>query len=160
VKLYDMLRSGLIQGLFRFVVFVFKRVTDAVESVLFSVDEWLRFRTGDTWGSMVVRTLLGVLWFPVSYVVRFYMVVLVEPMINPIKLPISILAAKFVYPLLLVWGLFDVVNLSSPLVPVLQPYLGFPLAWLLVIGTFYLLPDAFAYLAWELKENWRLYRAN
>ena len=23
-----------------------------------------------------------------------------------------------------------------------------------------LLPDAFAFLAWELKENWRLYRAN
>jgi hypothetical protein len=160
VKLYDMLRSGLIQGLFRFVLFVFKRVTDAVESVLFSVDEWLRFRTGDTWGSMIVRTSLGVLWFPVSYVVRFYVVVLVEPMINPIKLPISILAAKFVYPLLALLGWLDLADFSSPLVAPLAPYLTKPLAWLLVIGTFYLLPDAFAYLAWELKENWRLYRAN
>src|SRR5262249_35516146 len=36
----------------------------------------------------------------------------------------------------------------------------YPVAWLLVIGTLYLLPDAVAYLAWELRENWRLYRAN
>jgi hypothetical protein len=160
VAFYELLRAGLIPGLFRMVVHVFKQIIDLLEYILFTVDEWLRFRTGDGWGSMVMRTILGVLWFPVSYVIRFYMVVLVEPMLNPIKLPISILAAKFVYPLLFLWGLFDFSNLSSPLVPVLSPYLGFVLAWLLVIGTFYLMPDVFAFLLWELKENWSLYEAN
>jgi hypothetical protein len=42
----------------------------------------------------------------------------------------------------------------------LAPFLSYPVAWLLVIGTFYLLPDACTFLCWELKGNWRLYRAN
>src|SRR5262249_22102858 len=65
-----------------------------------------------------------------------------------------------VYPLLLALGWFDVLTLSSPLVAPLAAYITYPVAWLLVIGTFYLLPDAFAFLVWETKENWSLYRAN
>jgi hypothetical protein len=159
-RFLDLLRAGLLVVAVHLVLRLFKQVVDAVNTILFSVDEWLRFRRGDGPISMTMRTILGVLWFPVSYAARFYMIVLIEPMLNPIKLPISILAAKVVYPLLLVWGLFDVAHLSSPLVPVLSPYMGYMLAWLLVIGTFYLSPDAFAFLAWELKENWSLYRAN
>jgi hypothetical protein len=155
-----LLGSGLVPGLVHGILRIFKRITDMVEYLLFSVDEWLRFRRGDSRAAMIVRTSLGVLWFPVSYVTRFYFVVLIEPCVNPIKLPISILAAKFVYPLMAVVGLFDVVTLSSPLVPALAPFLGHAPAWLLVIGTLYLLPDAVAFLVWEMKENWRLYQAN
>jgi hypothetical protein len=160
VSFWLLLGSGLIPGLIHAILRVFKRITEMVEHVLFSVDEWLRFRRGDSRAAMIVRTLLGVVWFPISYVTRFYFVVLIEPCVNPIKLPISIVAAKFVYPLLAVLGLFEVTTLSSPLVPTIAPYIGFPLAWLFVIGTFYFLPDAFAFLIWEMKENWRLYRAN
>jgi hypothetical protein len=160
VRFVQLLGSGLLVGLVHWVMRLFKGVTDMVEYVLFSVDEWLRFRRGDSRAAMALRAVLGVVWFPISYVTRFYFVVLIEPCVNPIKLPISILAAKFVYPLLAVVGLFDVRSLSSPLVPILAPFVGPAPAWLLVIGTFYLLPDAFAFLFWELKENWRLYRAN
>jgi hypothetical protein len=160
VNLVQLLGSGLVTGLVQWVLRGFKRITDWVEHVLFSVDEWLRFRRGDSRPAMVVRTLLGVLWFPISYVTRFYFVVLIEPGINPIKLPISILAAKFVYPMLLAVGLFDVTTLSSPLVGTLSPFLGSVVAWMLVIGTFYFLPDAFGFLIWEMKNNWRLYQAN
>jgi hypothetical protein len=159
--LLESLRAGLLPGLVRLVIRVFKEVTDAVEYVLFTVDEWLRFRGGDSRASMVVRAVLSLFWYPVSYLARFYMVVLIEPMINPLKLPISILAAKVVYPMLAIAGLFELEPFpSSPLVDDLSPYMTYPLAWLLVIGTFYLLPDAFGFLAWELKENWSLYRAN
>jgi hypothetical protein len=163
VRFVQLLGSGLLTGLVHWILRVFKGITDAVEYVLFSVDEWLRFRRGDSRAAMVVRSVLAVFWFPVSYVARFYFVVLIEPCVNPIKLPLSILAAKFVYPVLAVMGLFylDEHNRPrSPLVPLLAPYVGSAAAWLLVIGTFYLLPDAFAFLVWELKENWRLYRAN
>jgi hypothetical protein len=160
VNLVQLLGSGLLTGLVHWILRFFKGITDMVEHVLFSVDEWLRFRRGDSRSAMVVRTLLGVLWFPISYVTRFYFVVLIEPGVNPIKLPISILAAKFVYPLLAVVGLFYFDPPSSPLVGAISPYVGFPVAWLLVIGTFYFLPDAFSFLIWEMKNNWRLYQAN
>jgi hypothetical protein len=159
-RFFVLLQAGLLVVLVELVLRLFRRVVDAVNTILFSVDEWLRSRRGDGSLSRTIRTILGAIWFPVSYAVRFYMIVLIEPMLNPIKLPIAILAAKVVYPLLLLWGLFDVADLSSPLVPVLSPYMGYVLAWLLVVGTFYLSPDAFAFLAWELKENWSLYRAN
>src|SRR5262249_50941830 len=110
--------------------------------------------------SMAVRTVLAFLWFPISYIARFYMVVLIEPMVNPLKLPLSILFAKFVYPMLAVAGVFTVQPLGSPWVDTVAPILSQPVAWLLVIGTFYLLPDAFTFLSWEIKENWKLYRAN
>jgi hypothetical protein len=158
--LVQQLRAGLLPGLFRLIVQIFKGATDALETMLYTVDEWLRFRAGDSRWSLVPRTILGLLWFPISYVTRFYMLVLIEPCINPLKLPISIIAAKFVYPLLAIWGLFDPKTLSSPLVERLSPYVPWVLAWLLVIGTFYFLPDAFGFLVWELKENWSMYRAN
>ncbi len=160
VRFAQMLQAGFLMGLVRLIIHVFKTVIDAVDYVLFRVDEWLRFRSGESRWTMVARTILGAVWYPIAYLTRFYMVVLIEPCINPIKLPISVLAAKFVYPLLFVVGLFDVTTLSSPLVAPLGRYIGFALAWLVVVGTFYLLPDAFGFLVWELKENWSLYRAN
>src|SRR5262249_18316030 len=41
-----LLRSGLIPGLIRLVVQVFKRILHTMEAALFKVDEWLRFRGG------------------------------------------------------------------------------------------------------------------
>jgi hypothetical protein len=73
---------------------------------------------------------------------------------------LSILFAKFVYPMLALLGLFTVKPLGSPLVDDLAPFLTWPVAWFLVIGTFYLLPDAITFLFWEMRENWRIYRAN
>jgi hypothetical protein len=160
LRIFDWFRSGLLPGLLRLIVRLFKQITDGVEYVLYTVDEWLRFRTGDNRFSMVVRAMLGLVWFPVSYITRLYLVVLIEPGINPLKLPMSILAAKFVYPMLAILGLFTIQPLGSPLVDKLAPVLSQPGAWLLVIGTFWLLPDAVTFLFWEFKENWKLYRAN
>jgi hypothetical protein len=160
VDFYELLRAGLLPGLFRLILSVFKRINETMEYVLHTVEDRLRFRKGESQTSMVVRTIAGLFWYPVAALTRFYLVVLVEPMLNPIKLPLSILAAKFVYPMLLALGWFDVVRLDSPFINNLSPYLGRPLAWLLVVSTFYLLPDAVTFLVWEMKENWGLYRAN
>jgi hypothetical protein len=160
VNLGTMVRVGLIPGLIRFFIRLFKQVVESIEYVLFVVDEWLRFRSGAGRTSLVVRTILGVVWYPIAFLARFYMVVLVEPCVNPIKLPLSILAAKFVYPLLYILGWFDIQSLDSPVTDYLAPYLSRPLARLAVVSTFYLLPDAVAFLVWEMKENWNLYRAN
>src|SRR4029077_653263 len=49
---------------------------------------------------------------------------------------------------------------NAPLTYYLAPYLSTPVAWVAVVTTFWLLPDAVAFLVWEMKENWSLYRAN
>ena len=152
VHFYDLLRAGLLPGLIRLIAAGFKRTIDTLEYLLFTVDEWLRFRSGDSRSSMAVRTVLGVLWFPVSYLARFYMVVLIEPGLNPIKFPVSSLAAKFIYP----FG----VALAGGMTELLTPLSGGLVAGVIAGTTVWLLPDAFGFLFWEMKENWRLYRAN
>jgi hypothetical protein len=168
-KLYEMLRSGFLSGLVRMVMHGFKRMVDFVEELLFSVDEWLRFRSGDSRFSMVVRAILGVFWYPVSFLARLYLVVLIEPTINPIKLPLSVLFAKIVYPLLIA-GLPHEASLAEQLnylaalgarpLAFLDPSWARALGWIIGMPTLWLLPDACTFLFWEMKENWRLYRAN
>ena len=152
-QFYQSLRAGLIPGLYRFVVNLFKQIVDAGEYVLVTVDEWLRYRAGEGGWSLVVRAVLAFFWFPVSYLARFYMIVLIEPGFNPIKAPMSLLAAKFIYPLT-----------GATMLELFRQGPGWSLAsalfWLLALSTLWLLPDAFTFLFWETKENWKLYRAN
>jgi hypothetical protein len=152
VDIYELLRAGLLPGLLRLAVALFKHITDTAEYVLFTVDEWLRYRTGDSDFSLLVRTLVTLLWSPIAFLARFYLVVLIEPGFNPVKAPLSILAAKFVYPV--------IYPLAAQLFASWREPLGLLLAWLLVWPTYWLLPDVFGFFAWEIKENWRLYRAN
>jgi hypothetical protein len=152
VQFAAMVRSGLLGGLVSFTVQVFKQAIELLEYVLFSVDEGLRFRSGDGRVSLVVRTILGVLWYPVAFLARFYMVVLIEPGINPVKLPIALLAGKLMLPLYpFIYGTFQ-----QPL----SSAFGDRLAWAVIAFHLFWLPDVAAFLAWEIKENWSLYRAN
>ena len=144
----------------------FRELVAALEWTLARVEDWLRLRGRTGPVAVAVRAVAGLIWMPFAFLVRFYTVVLIEPMLNPLKLPLSILFAKFIYPLLLLFpGLLQaepgsVLGYSSPLVGQLSAYLTEPGAWLLVMGTLWLLPDACTFLFWEMRENWRLYRAN
>jgi hypothetical protein len=179
--LYDLLRAGLLPGLYRLIVRAFKRALDAVEYLLFRVDEWLRYRSGDGRWSLAARTVLGAAWFPVSYLARLYAVVFIEPALNPLKLPVCSVAAKFMSAFFWIsvaslsvrlepavgeyatYGLALLISDKST-VALLAPWLGksgaWGLAFLILFVTLGLLPNAFGFLFWEMKENWRLYRAN
>lgn len=127
----------------------FEGLFSALEQLLYTVDEWLRFRTGDNRLSQTVKLLGGVLWFFISYIVMFVFTLLVEPQINPIKhFPVVTVAHKVILP-------------TGPMfVSQLTPYLGKAEANTLVWTTIWLIPGVFGFLVWELKENWRLYAAN
>jgi hypothetical protein len=150
-SLYGAFTSGLIPGLVRWVLGLFKSLLGLAEYAAHAVDEWLRFRSGDNIFGRAVRGVLGLLWFPIGWLVRFYLIVLIEPGYNPVKLPLSVIAAKFVYPLALAKGWTD--SMTGALG-------GGYVAWALAATTIYLLPDAVTFLVWETKENWGLYRAN
>ncbi len=145
---------------------LFRELVGALEWALARIEDGLRLRGQGGPFAILVRTLAGLVWMPFAFFIRFYTIVLIEPMINPLKLPLSILFAKFVYPLMLLSPALlqpdseSVLGYSSPLVGQLAPYLTYPGAWLLVMGTLWLLPDAVTFLFWEMRENWRLYRAN
>jgi hypothetical protein len=149
---YELLRAGLLPGLLRLLLWAFKQTIDTTEYVLHTVDEWLRFRQGDSRLSLVVRTVAGLVWYPVAWLARFYLVVLIEPGIHPLKAPISILAAKLIYPFVLP----QMLELANRPEPGLRPLL----ASLIALPTVWLLPDLFGFLFWEMKENWYMYRAN
>lgn len=154
-RVYQSLRAGLLPGLLRLLLWGFKQVTDGLEYLLHTVDEWLRFRQGDSQLSLMVRTVAGFLWYPVAWLTRFYLVVLIEPWFNPLKAPVSLLAAKFMVPIYAFYLRELQEKLNDESVPLLMK-----VAWLILFSTIWLLPDAFGFLFWEMKENWFMYRAN
>jgi hypothetical protein len=146
------LSTDLFPAIFHLVMDFFKMLLDRVERVLYAVDEWLRFKEGDTLLARIFKPVLGAIWKVLTYVVRFVLTVLVEPQINPVKhFPVVTVGHK----------------LCLPLIPVLAPVLQSTLhlekmagAYTLATAIITCIPGLFGFLVWELKENWRLYKAN
>lgn len=144
---------AVIPGLFHLIMAFFDRLIEWVERLFYAVDEWLRFREGQSAAMLGVKAVLGIFWGAVAYVVRIYLNLFVEPTLNPIKhFPVVTVAAKIMLPFTLELTAF----LSSPLFPILGRWLADGIAW----GTVVFLPGVFGFLVWELNSNWRLYEAN
>jgi hypothetical protein len=146
-------RVSILPGLYRFVMDVFDRLLEAVDRMLYTVDEWLRFRGDQGQAALLGKAVTGVVWFYVAYVVRFCVNLLIEPQVNPIKhFPVVTVAHKVTAPVIL--G-------SVPHALMGPPWRLGREAALATAGTMQmLLPGVFGFLVWELKENWKLYEAN
>jgi len=139
----------LLAGLFYLVVDLFKGILEAIDRLLYTVDEWLRFRTGDSRASLVSKAVLGMFWFGVTYVVRFCVTLLIEPQVNPIKhFPVVTVSHKLLFPLIPVLAKAFSLTIETEL------------AVALATAIIWSIPGIFGFLVWELKENWRLYAAN
>jgi hypothetical protein len=137
-------------ALARRIVRAFQSVLEAIDRVLYAVDELLRFRAGQKRSTVAYKAVLGVFWFYVAYVTRFAINLLVEPQVNPIKhFPVVTVSHKMLFPAIF------------PLKSLLQT-LGFGEAESIsyATGIIWCIPGIFGFLAWEFKENWKLYRAN
>jgi hypothetical protein len=148
-KAWHRFRVTVIIGLFNLIMDLFRQVLDALERVLYSVDEWLRFRAGESQLSLVVKAALGPIWSFVNGIIRFCVTLLIEPQVNPIKhFPVVTVSHKLLLPSLpYMIALLDTLLVRSTAVFVAT-----------VIIT--CIPGVFGFLAWELKENWRQYAAN
>jgi hypothetical protein len=148
-RTWSWLFSSLLPGLFRLVMETFDRVMEAIERVLYTVDEWLRFRDGQGRGSLAGKAVLGAVWFVIAYVVRFVVTLLIEPQVNPIKhFPVVTVSHKIM--------LTQLFRVEAVMTGLFGSELGPPIA-VTFLG---LIPGIFGFLVWELKENWRLYEAN
>jgi hypothetical protein len=145
-------RFGLrvITGLFWLVVDVFRALLEAVERLMYSVDEWLRFKSGESGVTSLAKAALGLIWFFVSYVLRFAVNVLIEPQFNPLKhFPVVTVSHKVLIPL--------IPHLTGVLMGVGMEKALAGIAATAIITS---IPGLFGFLVWELRENWRLYKAN
>ncbi|WP_406696140.1 hypothetical protein V5E97_34620 [Singulisphaera sp. Ch08] len=152
VRTWKQLYRDIVPGIYRLIVRTFDKVLETVDRFLYAVDEWLRFRSGQSKTMLASKAVLGAGWFLVAYLVRFYVNLLIEPQVNPIKhFPVVTVSHKIIMPL----SLRLTRILAAPLMPLGKVVANF-IAW----TTVFLLPGVFGFLVWELKENWRLYRAN
>jgi hypothetical protein len=130
---------GVLTLIFRF----FQMILEWMMRGMYAVDEWLRFREGESSLSWYLKLAISPIWFLISYVVRFAWNLLVEPQINPIKhFPVVTVSHK----------------LLLPLIPDMARAFG--TTELTMGGIIAGIPGIFGFLAWELRENWKLYRAN
>jgi len=143
------LRIHVFTALVRWIMDSFHRLLEAIERLLYSVDEYLRFRAGERRSVLAFKAALASVWFFVNYVIRFLVTLMIEPQINPIKhFPVVTVSHKLLLPLVLTIHL----ALEGPL--------GNLWAWSISLFIQFLFPGMFGFLVWELKENWRLYAAN
>jgi hypothetical protein len=147
------LRLKVFAVAFRFIVDSFHWLLEITEQIIYTVDSALRFRGGESWLTVSIKAVVGFFWSIVSYVIRIYITLLIEPQINPIKhFPVVTVSHKMILP----FSIELTQYLAAPLTPLLGAALGNTVA----VTTVFLLPGVFGFLAWELKENWRLYAAN
>ncbi len=108
---------AVIPGLFRIIISAFARMLEWVEKLFYAVDEWLRFREGQSHVMLAIKAVLGLTWGVVAYAARIYLNLLVEPQINPIKhFPVVTVAAKIMLPFAL--------SLTRIVAAPLTPFLG------------------------------------
>jgi len=147
------LHARLVFALIGWVVDFFRLLLGTLERVLYAVDEWLRFHSDENWLSVVAKAILGVIWSFVSFLIRIYVNLLIEPTFHPVKhFPVVTVAHKIFLPALIM--------LEGNMVHFLGQYLGTPLARSITWFNMLFLPGFFGFAVWELKENWRLYLAN
>ncbi len=152
IRSWRRLWGAVLVGLFYLVVDFFRALLEAVDRALYAVDQWLRFQKGETSWTTGLKLLGGWLWAVAEYVIRFAVTLLLEPQINPIKhFPVVTVSHKLLLP-------------TAPiLADVLQRFALFENeaeALAVAFGIIFCIPGIFGFLAWELKENWRLYEAN
>lgn len=148
---WNRIRVHILVALFDLVMDFFKRLLEGFDRVLYAVDEWLRFKSGETTLSLGTKAILGVFWAGFTFVARFCVNLLIEPQINPIKhFPVVTVSHKIILPLGLPGGLLS---------QLLQPLFGNH-SDTVAINTVFLIPGVFGFMAWELKSNWQLYKAN
>ncbi|HCS88632.1 MAG: sulfite exporter TauE/SafE family protein [Thiohalocapsa sp. PB-PSB1] len=147
------INQTLVIGLIQWLLTFFKEITRGFSQLLHRVDEALVHHLGERFESTLFKALVTPVWRLAEELIQFYVTVLVEPQVNPVKhFPIVSIGHKLLLPFLpAITTAF--IDISASVLPKVVAY---PLVTLTIV----LLPGLFGFLVWELKENWKLYQAN
>ena len=148
LRLWVWLTLELTPGLLRLIMDISRWCLQAVEQLLYGVNELLRFRSGDNRIGIAIKAVVGLIWFWVTYVIRFAINLLIEPQINPIKhFPVVTVSHKICLPMIpTLADILKTMNVETPTVT--------------ATGIIFGIPGIFGFMVWELKENWKLYASN
>ncbi|MGA2498304.1 MAG: hypothetical protein ABSH20_11220 [Tepidisphaeraceae bacterium] len=148
--LVNRLSVEVIADLFLRVSHFFRCRLEDFDRMVYAVDEWLRFRARQSNAAFIAKAAIGVPWFYFAYFTRFAVNLLVEPQINPLKhFPVVTVSHKLVLP--------QVKLVADGLQQLgLNAVRAGSMAATIVTA----IPGIFGFLAWELRANWQLYRAN
>jgi hypothetical protein len=141
----------IIPGLVRWTLWLFAELVELLDRGIYRVDEWLRFRAGESRTTLVMKGAVAPVWRFLTYFLRLYVNLFIEPVINPIKhFPVVTVAAKLLLPFspTLIRAIGDALGA-----------LGGALAGSIAAFTVFVIPGLAGFLVWELKENWKLYTA-
>jgi len=147
------LNQTLLIGLIQRLLYFFKETMRRLAQWLNRVDEALTLQVGERPHRLLLKVTLAPMWRFAETLIEFYLTVLVEPQVNPVKhFPIVTIGHKLMLPFLpaITVALVDITG------AVLPKFISYPFVTL----TIALLPGLFGFLVWELKEDWRLYQAN
>ena len=145
--------TRILPGLVKVILEFFAKLADLVDRAIYRVDEMLRFRQGQSMIKLVIKGALGIVWFLIAYVLRLYVDLFIEPTTNPIKhFPVVTVAAKIMLPI--------IPSILSGVANAMEGLLGSTFAKGFAGFTVLVLPGLAGFLVWELKENWKLYRAS
>jgi hypothetical protein len=140
----------IVPAVIRWILEVFKELLEQLHRALYKVDEWLRFRKGQTRLMMIVKGALGLVWSVLAYFLRLYINLFIEPEVNPVKhFPVVTVAAKIIVP----FSVPMAEALTGPFSFVMGHTVGVAFAAFTVI----VIPGLAGFLVWEFKENWKLY---
>ncbi len=148
-----LVNQTLIFGLVRELMQFFKDINRRFQQGLHWIEELLSHRLGESRSELTLKAVLIPVWRVLDSLIQFYVTVLVEPQVNPIKhFPLVTIGHKVMLPFfpVITGFLFTVTETLLP------KWLTYPLVTLTVL----LLPGLAGFLVWELKENWKLYAAN
>jgi hypothetical protein len=141
----------LVPSAIKYLLELFSELVELLDRGIYRVDEWLRFKSGQSWLTLIIKGTLGTVWSAIAYFLRLYITLFIEPEVNPIKhFPVVTVAAKIILP----FTQPIVSAISGPASSVMGSTLGVSFAAFTVI----VLPGLAGFLVWEFKENWKLYR--
>ncbi|MFN6302093.1 MAG: hypothetical protein ACK42H_07870 [Planctomycetota bacterium] len=152
-SVWSMLRLRWFVIAIDWIVEFFRTMLLAFERFLYAVDEWLRFHNQESVFSLTAKAILGFFWSVISFLIRIYINLLIEPTLHPVKhFPVVTVAHKIFLPALLI--------LAVKMRAFLSNYMNEALAMSITSFNIVFLPGFFGFAVWELKENWRLFRQN
>lgn len=152
-SVWSMLRLRWFVIAIDWIVEFFRTMLLAFERFLYAVDEWLRFHNQESVFSLTAKAILGFFWSVISFLIRIYINLLIEPTLHPVKhFPVVTVAHKIFLPALLI--------LAVKMRAFLSTYMNEALAMSITSFNIVFLPGFFGFAVWELKENWRLFRQN
>lgn len=147
--------KGLFLRVLFFIIQCSRSFLKKMEHLVYVVSDYLRFIQGEKVSTSYTKALMVLLWTPFAYILSLYILLFIEPQINPLKFPVVSIFYKvlLVKPELYTKLIHGLEQGSGWLLPNTIAY-GF--AWF----TAFVFTGLFGFLAWELQENWRLYEHN